>query len=222
MSYCVPAGRERGVDGSAFRQPGGRIGMGLVPRPASRLCPCTRATPDHFLDGFVRRQVGALPRRSRLPALWQARSAPAQAGAAGLRASGSGRATCLRASALRQSDPAKVHWTFASGSSGRFKHPTGNRATGRPAPSCLPPAPEGFPLLALTSPDRTHRERSPPRPRRIAHDPAPHHRRRDRCHHAGAQHPHQRERHGNDPFQWLPVLLSEVQDRRFRTSRRTA
>ena len=31
-----------------------------------------------------------------------------------------------------------------------------------------------------------------------------------------------RERHGNDPFQWLPVLLREVQDRRFRTSRRTA
>ena len=29
-----------------------------------------------------------------------------------------------------------------------------------------------------------------------------------------------RERHGNDPFQWLPVLLREVQDRRFRTSRR--
>ena len=31
-----------------------------------------------------------------------------------------------------------------------------------------------------------------------------------------------RERHGNDPFQWLPVLLREVQDRRFRTSRRAA
>jgi type IV secretion system protein VirB4 len=31
-----------------------------------------------------------------------------------------------------------------------------------------------------------------------------------------------RERHGDDPFQWLPVLLSEVQDRKFRTSRRTA
>jgi type IV secretion system protein VirB4 len=30
-----------------------------------------------------------------------------------------------------------------------------------------------------------------------------------------------RERHGNDPFQWLPVLLREVQDRRFRTSRST-
>jgi type IV secretion system protein VirB4 len=29
-----------------------------------------------------------------------------------------------------------------------------------------------------------------------------------------------RARHGNDPFQWLPVLLSEVQDRKFRTSRR--
>lgn len=28
-----------------------------------------------------------------------------------------------------------------------------------------------------------------------------------------------RERHGNDPFQWLPVLLREVQDRRSRTSR---
>ena len=29
-----------------------------------------------------------------------------------------------------------------------------------------------------------------------------------------------RERHGDDPFQWLPVLLSEVHDRKFRTSRR--
>lgn len=29
-----------------------------------------------------------------------------------------------------------------------------------------------------------------------------------------------RERHGDDPFQWLPVLLSEVQDRRSRNSRR--
>ena len=28
-----------------------------------------------------------------------------------------------------------------------------------------------------------------------------------------------RERHGDDPFQWLPVLLSEVHDRKFRTSR---
>ena len=28
-----------------------------------------------------------------------------------------------------------------------------------------------------------------------------------------------RARHGDDPFQWLPVLLSEVQDRKFRTSR---
>jgi type IV secretion system protein VirB4 len=31
-----------------------------------------------------------------------------------------------------------------------------------------------------------------------------------------------RERHGNDPFQWLPVLLREVQDRRLRTSRRAS
>jgi type IV secretion system protein VirB4 len=31
-----------------------------------------------------------------------------------------------------------------------------------------------------------------------------------------------RERLGNDPFQWLPVLLREVQDRKSRTSRRTA
>ena len=31
-----------------------------------------------------------------------------------------------------------------------------------------------------------------------------------------------RERHGNDPFQWLPVLLREVQDRRLRSSRRAA
>jgi type IV secretion system protein VirB4 len=31
-----------------------------------------------------------------------------------------------------------------------------------------------------------------------------------------------RARHGDDPFQWLPVLLSEVQDRKFRTSRRVA
>jgi type IV secretion system protein VirB4 len=31
-----------------------------------------------------------------------------------------------------------------------------------------------------------------------------------------------RERHGDDPFQWLPVLLLEVQDRKSRTSRRTA
>mgnify|MGYP000031641492 CR=1 FL=1 len=31
-----------------------------------------------------------------------------------------------------------------------------------------------------------------------------------------------RERHGDDPFQWLPVLLREVQDRRSRTSRGTA
>jgi type IV secretion system protein VirB4 len=29
-----------------------------------------------------------------------------------------------------------------------------------------------------------------------------------------------RERHGDDPFQWLPVLFSEVQDRRSRASRR--
>jgi type IV secretion system protein VirB4 len=28
-----------------------------------------------------------------------------------------------------------------------------------------------------------------------------------------------RERHGNDPFQWLPVLLRAVQDRKSRTSR---
>jgi type IV secretion system protein VirB4 len=31
-----------------------------------------------------------------------------------------------------------------------------------------------------------------------------------------------RERHGDDPFQWLPVLLREVQDRKSRTSRRAA
>ncbi|MFO1219610.1 MAG: VirB4 family type IV secretion/conjugal transfer ATPase [Burkholderiaceae bacterium] len=31
-----------------------------------------------------------------------------------------------------------------------------------------------------------------------------------------------RGRHGNDPFQWLPVLLCEVQDRKSRTSRRAA
>ena len=31
-----------------------------------------------------------------------------------------------------------------------------------------------------------------------------------------------RERHGNDPFQWLPVFLREVQDRRLRNSRRAA
>jgi type IV secretion system protein VirB4 len=31
-----------------------------------------------------------------------------------------------------------------------------------------------------------------------------------------------RERHGNDPFQWLPELLREVHDRKFLTSRRTA
>jgi type IV secretion system protein VirB4 len=31
-----------------------------------------------------------------------------------------------------------------------------------------------------------------------------------------------RERHGNDPYQWLPVLLREVQDRRSRSSRSTA
>ena len=31
-----------------------------------------------------------------------------------------------------------------------------------------------------------------------------------------------RERHGNDPFQWLPALLREVQDRKLRTSRSTA
>jgi type IV secretion system protein VirB4 len=31
-----------------------------------------------------------------------------------------------------------------------------------------------------------------------------------------------RVRHGDDPFQWLPVLLREVQDRRCRTSRSTA
>jgi type IV secretion system protein VirB4 len=29
-----------------------------------------------------------------------------------------------------------------------------------------------------------------------------------------------RERHGDDAFQWLPVLLREVQDRKTRTSRR--
>ena len=49
--------------------------------------------------GFVRRQI-----RPRLPALWQARSAPARAGAAGLQPSGLGRAPCLRACTLRQSD----------------------------------------------------------------------------------------------------------------------
>jgi type IV secretion system protein VirB4 len=31
-----------------------------------------------------------------------------------------------------------------------------------------------------------------------------------------------RERHGDDPFQWLPVLLREVQDRKSRTARRAA
>ena len=31
-----------------------------------------------------------------------------------------------------------------------------------------------------------------------------------------------RERHGDDPFQWLPVLLREVQDRKIRNSRRAA
>jgi type IV secretion system protein VirB4 len=31
-----------------------------------------------------------------------------------------------------------------------------------------------------------------------------------------------RERHGDDPFQWLPVLLREVQDRRSRLSRKAA
>jgi type IV secretion system protein VirB4 len=31
-----------------------------------------------------------------------------------------------------------------------------------------------------------------------------------------------RVRHGDDPFQWLPVLLREVQDRKPRTSRRAA
>jgi type IV secretion system protein VirB4 len=31
-----------------------------------------------------------------------------------------------------------------------------------------------------------------------------------------------RERHGDDPFQWLPVLLREVQARKTRTSRRTS
>ncbi|MBE7418422.1 MAG: VirB4 family type IV secretion/conjugal transfer ATPase [Ideonella sp.] len=31
-----------------------------------------------------------------------------------------------------------------------------------------------------------------------------------------------RARHGNEPFQWLPVLLREVQDRKSRTSRRAA
>jgi type IV secretion system protein VirB4 len=31
-----------------------------------------------------------------------------------------------------------------------------------------------------------------------------------------------RERHGDDPFQWLPVLLREVQDRKSRTSRSPA
>ncbi|WP_294635393.1 VirB4 family type IV secretion/conjugal transfer ATPase [uncultured Aquabacterium sp.] len=31
-----------------------------------------------------------------------------------------------------------------------------------------------------------------------------------------------RERHGNDPYQWLPVLLREVQDRKLRTVRRAA
>jgi type IV secretion system protein VirB4 len=29
-----------------------------------------------------------------------------------------------------------------------------------------------------------------------------------------------RERHGNDPLLWLPVLLREVQDRKSRNSRR--
>ncbi|MCB2021212.1 MAG: VirB4 family type IV secretion/conjugal transfer ATPase, partial [Burkholderiaceae bacterium] len=31
-----------------------------------------------------------------------------------------------------------------------------------------------------------------------------------------------RDRYGNEPFQWLPVLLREVQDRRSRTSRSAA
>jgi type IV secretion system protein VirB4 len=31
-----------------------------------------------------------------------------------------------------------------------------------------------------------------------------------------------RERHGDDPFQWLPVLLREVQDRKIRTLKGSA
>ena len=65
----------------------------VVPSP-----PLSHGAP-FFLAGFDPRQI-----RPRLPAPWQARSAPAQAGAAGLLASGLGRAPCLRACALRQSD----------------------------------------------------------------------------------------------------------------------
>ncbi len=67
-----------------------------------RLC-WHRAHP-FLLAGFVRRHVGALPRRPRLPAPGRRVSAPAQAGATGLPLSASWRAPCLRACALRQSD----------------------------------------------------------------------------------------------------------------------
>ncbi len=84
-----------------------------------------------FPDGFDPRQVGALPRRPRLPAPGRRVLAPAQAGAGGfpsveLR----GDPLACGHSSLRQSDPANVHWTFAFGSFDVAPpSPTGNAST---------------------------------------------------------------------------------------------
>ena len=77
-------------------------------RPQARSCPMAEhdGQLNHSADSAPFPLAGFDPRqiRPRLPAPWQARFAPAQAGAAGLLASGLGMAPCLRACALRQSD----------------------------------------------------------------------------------------------------------------------
>ena len=72
---------------------------GFDPRQIRPRLPPSRAKGAAFFAEIVHRTISY---RSSPP--WQARSAPAQAGAAGLSASGLGMAPCLRACALRQSD----------------------------------------------------------------------------------------------------------------------
>jgi hypothetical protein len=72
---------------------------GFVRRQIRPRLPPSRAKGAAFFAEIVQRTISY---RSSPP--WQARSAPAQAGAAGLSASCLGRAPCLRACALRQPD----------------------------------------------------------------------------------------------------------------------
>jgi hypothetical protein len=65
------------------------------------------------LGGFDPRQI-----HPRLPAPGRRVPRPPRQARVDFPASGPWRAPCLRAYALRQSDPANVHWTFAFGSSG--------------------------------------------------------------------------------------------------------